>query len=41
MSAGAFGSPQILMLSGIGNKKKLEKIGIEGVVDLKGVGENL
>ena len=41
LSAGAFGSPQILLLSGIGPKDKLEPHGIEQVHDLPGVGENL
>ena len=41
VSGGAFGSPQILLLSGIGAKDKLEPHGIEQVHDLPGVGENL
>lgn len=41
LSAGAFGSPQILLLSGIGPKHKLEPHGITQVHDLPGVGENL
>ena len=41
LSGGAFGSPQIMLLSGIGAKDKLEPHGIEQVHDLPGVGENL
>lgn len=41
LSGGAFGSPQILLLSGIGAKDKLEPHGIEQLHDLPGVGENL
>ncbi|KAF7378457.1 Choline dehydrogenase [Mycena sanguinolenta] len=41
VSAGLFQSPQLLMLSGIGNKTHLESFGIETVVDLPGVGQNL
>jgi len=41
LSGGAFGSPQILLLSGIGAKDKLEPHGISQVHDLPGVGENL
>ncbi|ORY79529.1 hypothetical protein BCR37DRAFT_349691 [Protomyces lactucae-debilis] len=40
VSAGAFGSPKLLELSGIGNKQVLEKAGIPCKVDLPGVGEN-
>ncbi|HEM7876446.1 TPA: choline dehydrogenase [Burkholderia contaminans] len=41
LSAGAFQSPQLLMLSGVGPKDELERHGIEVVADLPGVGENL
>jgi len=41
VSGGAFGSPQILLLSGIGAKDKLEPHGIMQVHELPGVGENL
>lgn len=41
LSAGAFGSPQILMLSGVGAKQDLQAHGIEQVHELPGVGENL
>lgn len=40
VSAGAFGSPQILERSGIGAKAVLEKHGVTQIVDLPGVGEN-
>uniref|UniRef100_H2YS51 Glucose-methanol-choline oxidoreductase N-terminal domain-containing protein n=1 Tax=Ciona savignyi TaxID=51511 RepID=H2YS51_CIOSA len=38
---GAVGSPQLLMLSGIGPKEHLKSKGIEVVADLQGVGSNL
>lgn len=41
LSAGAIGSPQILMLSGIGAGDELQRHGIEVRRDLKGVGKNL
>ncbi len=39
--AGAFGSPQLLLLSGIGAKEDLAPHGIKQVAELPGVGENL
>lgn len=41
VSAGAINSPQLLMLSGIGDKEELKKHNIEVKVDLPGVGKNL
>lgn len=41
LCAGAFQSPQILQLSGIGDPEKLKAQGIAPVHALKGVGENL
>ena len=41
LSAGAFGSPQLLMLSGIGPAAHVRGHGIAAVLDLPGVGENL
>lgn len=41
LAAGAFQSPKLLELSGIGNSNLLKKHGIEVVKDLPGVGENL
>ena len=40
-SAGAFGSPQLLQLSGVGNASDLSPLGIPVVADLPGVGENM
>jgi choline dehydrogenase len=39
--AGAFGSPQLLQLSGVGNAAELAGLGLDVVADLPGVGENL
>lgn len=41
LSSGAFGSPQLLQLSGIGATGELQKLGIPVVHDLPGVGKNL
>lgn len=41
VSSGAFNSPQLLMLSGIGDADALKRLGIASVRHLPGVGENL
>ena len=41
LSAGAFGSPQLLMLSGVGAGADLQRHGLPVVHDLPGVGQNL
>ncbi|KAK3291832.1 uncharacterized protein B0H64DRAFT_408215 [Chaetomium fimeti] len=41
LTAGGFGTPKILQLSGIGPKKLLKKFNIPLVQDLPGVGQNL
>ena len=41
LSAGAIGSPQLLMLSGVGPGEHLSSFGIPMVADLPGVGQNL
>ena len=40
ISAGAFGSPQLLLLSGIGDKTNLDPHGIKQVAHVPGVGQN-
>ncbi|MFZ5891464.1 MAG: GMC family oxidoreductase [Myxococcota bacterium] len=40
-AAGAIGSPQLLLLSGVGPEAELARLGIEARVPLAGVGENL
>jgi choline dehydrogenase len=41
LAGGAFNTPQLLKLSGIGPRDELAKFGIEHRLDLPGVGENL
>ena len=41
MSAGAFGTPQILMASGVGPGAHLQEMGISPVLDVAGIGQNL
>lgn len=41
LSAGAINSPQLLMLSGIGDAEQLRRYGIDPVVDSPNVGKNL
>lgn len=41
VSGGAVNSPQILLLSGIGPKAELDKVGVAQVHELPGVGNNL
>jgi choline dehydrogenase len=41
VSSGAFGSPQLLLLSGIGPAAELQAMGIPVAFDLPGVGKNL
>jgi choline dehydrogenase len=41
LCGGAINSPQLLLLAGIGPKDDLEKLGIDVVADLPGVGSNL
>jgi choline dehydrogenase-like flavoprotein len=40
LSAGSFNSPQLLLLSGIGDKAELTKVGIDSVLHLPDVGKN-
>ena len=41
LSGGAFNTPQLLKLSGIGAKDEVEKFGIKSLINLPGVGTNL
>jgi choline dehydrogenase len=41
LCGGAINTPQLLQLSGVGNAKELQALGIDVVADLAGVGENL
>ena len=41
VAAGSIDTPRLLQYSGIGPRKDLEKLGIDVVADLQGVGENL
>ena len=41
LSAGAFASPQLLLLSGVGKREHLKDLGLTTKVHLPGVGENL
>lgn len=41
LSGGAINSPQLLMLSGVGDAQKLKNLGIESVVNTPAVGQNL
>jgi choline dehydrogenase len=41
LCAGAIGSPAILMRSGIGPRRELERLGIGSTIDLPGVGARL
>jgi choline dehydrogenase len=41
LAAGAFNTPQLLKLSGVGPKDELERFGIRVVKDMQGVGTNL
>jgi choline dehydrogenase-like flavoprotein len=41
LAGGVFNTPQLLMLSGVGAREELERLGIRVLVDLPGVGKNL
>lgn len=38
---GSYGSPQLLLISGIGPKAEVEELGLQSSVDLPGVGRNM
>ena len=40
LTAGVYHSPQILQLSGVGPSQELERLGINPLIDLPGVGKN-
>lgn len=40
LSGGVFNSPQLLMLSGVGDGDHLRSVGLNTAIDLKGVGQN-
>ena len=41
LSAGVYGTPQLLLLSGVGEPSELTKLGIKPLVNLPGVGKNM
>lgn len=41
LSAGAIGTPRVLLNSGIGSRRELEELGIKTLVDNPSVGKNL
>ncbi|MDA1280301.1 MAG: GMC family oxidoreductase N-terminal domain-containing protein [Chloroflexi bacterium] len=41
LSAGPIGSPHLMMLSGLGPKEQLEAAGVDVLLDIPGVGQNL
>jgi len=41
LAGGAFNTPQLLQLNGIGNGRELEELDIHPFIDLPGIGENL
>ena len=41
LAAGAYNSPQVLERSGVGSAERLRKLGVDTLLDLPGVGENL
>ena len=41
LCSGAINSPQLLQISGVGNAEHLKSVGVEPIVNLPGVGDNL